>query len=27
MGEQAFDLLATPTAVQQQALDLLQVRP
>ena len=27
MGEQAFDMLATPTAVQQQALDFLQVRP
>ena len=27
MGEQAFDMLATPTAVQQKALDLLQVRP
>jgi hypothetical protein len=27
MGEQTFDMLATPTAVQQQALDLLQVRP
>jgi transposase len=26
MGEQAFDMLATPTAVQQRALDLLQVR-
>src|SRR6516225_2015590 len=27
MGEQAFDMLATPTAVQQKALELLQVRP
>jgi transposase len=27
LGDQAFDLLATPTAVQQRALDLLQVRP
>ena len=27
MGEQAFDMLATPTAIQQKALDLLQVRP
>jgi transposase len=27
MGEQAFDMLATPTAVQQKALDLLQVQP
>lgn len=26
MGEQTFDMLATPTAVQQRALDLLQVR-
>lgn len=26
MGEQAFDMLATPTAVQQRALELLQVR-
>ena len=27
MGERVFDMLATPTAVQQQALELLQVRP
>jgi len=27
MGEQAFDMLATPTAVQERALELLQVRP
>ena len=27
MGEHAFDMLATPTAVQERALDLLQVRP
>jgi transposase len=27
MGEQAFDMLATPTAVQQRAFELLQVRP
>jgi len=27
MGEQVFDMLATPTAVQQRALELLQVRP
>lgn len=27
MGEQAFDMLATPTAVQQRAIELLQVRP
>jgi transposase len=27
MGERAFDMLATPTAVQEQALGLLQVRP
>jgi hypothetical protein len=27
LGEQAFDMLATPTAVQQQAIELLQVRP
>jgi len=27
MGEQAFDMLATPTAIQQKALELLQVRP
>ena len=26
MGEQAFDMLATPTAVQERALQLLQVR-
>lgn len=26
MGEQAFDMLATPTAVQERALELLQVR-
>src|SRR5215469_5620781 len=26
MGEQAFDMLATPTAIQQKALELLQVR-
>ncbi len=27
MGERTFDMLATPTAVQQRALDLLQARP
>jgi transposase len=27
MGGQAFDMLATPTPVQQRALELLQVRP
>jgi transposase len=27
MGEQTFDMLATPTAVQERALELLQVRP
>jgi transposase len=27
LGEQAFDMLASPTAVQQRALELLQVRP
>jgi hypothetical protein len=27
LGEPAFDLLATPTALQQRALELLQVRP
>jgi hypothetical protein len=27
VGEQAFDMLATPTAVQQRAFELLQVRP
>ena len=27
LGEQAFDMLTTPTAVQQRALELLQVRP
>jgi len=27
MGEQVFDMLATPTAVQERALQLLQVRP
>jgi len=27
MGERVFDMLATPTALQQQALELLQVRP
>jgi len=27
IGEQAFDMLATPTAVQERALGLLQVRP
>lgn len=27
MGEQTFDMLATPTAVQERALKLLQVRP
>jgi transposase len=27
LGEQAFDMLATPTAVQEQAFELLQVRP
>jgi hypothetical protein len=27
MGEQTFDMLATPTAVQERALDLLHVRP
>jgi transposase len=27
MGEQAFDMLATPTAVQERALQLLQIRP
>jgi transposase len=27
MGQQAFDMLTTPTAVQERALDLLQVRP
>ena len=26
MGERVFDMLATPTALQQQALELLQVR-
>jgi len=27
MGEHTFDMLATPTAVQERALELLQVRP
>jgi hypothetical protein len=27
MGEQLFDMLATPTTVQERALELLQVRP
>jgi hypothetical protein len=27
MGERTFDMLATPTAVQERALELLQVRP
>lgn len=27
LGEQAFDMLASPTAVQERALELLQVRP
>ena len=27
IGEQAFDMLATPTVVQERALELLQVRP
>jgi transposase len=27
MGEQTFDMLATPTAVQERALELLQARP
>ena len=27
LGERVFDMLATPTAVQQRALELLQVRP
>jgi transposase len=27
MGEQVFDMLATPTTVQQRAFELLQVRP
>ena len=27
VGEQAFDMLATPTAVQQRAFELLQVQP
>jgi hypothetical protein len=27
LGEQALDMLATPTAVQEQAFELLQVRP
>ncbi len=27
MGERSFDMLATPTAVQERALELLQVRP
>ena len=27
MNEQAFDMLATPTAVQERALELLQIRP
>jgi hypothetical protein len=27
MGEQSFDMLATPTVVQERALQLLQVKP
>jgi hypothetical protein len=27
MGEQRLDMLATPTTLQEQALELLQVRP
>jgi hypothetical protein len=27
VGERTFDMLATPTAVQERALELLQVRP
>jgi len=27
MGEQLFDMLATPTALQERAFELLQVRP
>jgi hypothetical protein len=27
MGEQLFDMLATPTTLQERAFDLLQVRP
>jgi hypothetical protein len=27
MGEQLFDMLATPTALQDRAFELLQVRP
>ena len=27
MGEKTFDMLATPTTVQQRTLELLQVRP
>jgi hypothetical protein len=27
MAEQLFDMLATPTTVQERAVELLQVRP